>query len=56
MFDDGVTPRFRMRGDVAEDRTLEEASRKPIELPENFEEEVLNDKIIVSQNRQFEDQ
>ena len=47
MFDDGVTPRFRVRGDVAEDRTLEEASRKPIELPETFEEEFLNDKIIV---------
>lgn len=38
VFDDLNTPHFRMRGDVAEDKTLEELSKKPMNLPENIEE------------------
>ena len=39
VFDDSNTPHFRMRRDVAEDKTLMELSKKPMNLPENIEGE-----------------
>ena len=34
VFDDSNTPHFRLRGDVTEDKTLEEAARKPMTIPD----------------------
>ena len=38
VFDDSNTPHFRLRGDVTEDKDLEEAARKPmtavLDIPE----------------------
>ena len=35
VFDDSNTPHFRMRGDMTEDKTLEEAANKPITIHED---------------------
>ena len=34
VFDDSNTPHFRLRGDATEDKTLEEAARKPMTVPD----------------------
>lgn len=34
VFDDSNTPHFRLRGDVTEDKNLEEAARKPMTIPD----------------------
>lgn len=35
VFDDSNTPHFRMRGDMTEDKTLEEAAKKPMTILED---------------------
>ena len=64
VFDDSNTPHFRLRGDVTEDKTLEEAARKPMTVPDipevvspnvKMTDDSLLDKEIELRHEAFED-